>query len=251
MGSRERLVQRQNRHLGAELRGDRAVAADEPGGPSEPRLRRAARDHGRLLRRLPLRRGRLPARPLARRGADLDDLTRDADGAHVGHHVPERPCPAPPPSRRARRGGGRAGDPVLARVARPADERRLLEQHRPSPRGGDGADLPAVRLVRRLPRRDDADVQRPRRPRPPTRADGAVVARGGVHTGDQRPRLRPRGLAAHSRRRSPLVRHLAEGAGQRPDGRAADQSLCDGREPLAPRTDVAPCRDGARPVLSP
>ena len=160
LGGRRGVVQRPDRHLGPELRRARPVAADAP-GPPEPRVRRAAGDPRRLLLGRLLDGRRLPARAHARRGRDLDE--RDQPGHQPERRRPdaERPRLAPPAADRARRGRDRPQGRLLARVVGAPGERRVLAPVPPPPRDGDGADLPAGRLVRsRTPARTCARSRR-------------------------------------------------------------------------------------------
>ena len=91
LGGRRGVVQRPHRHVGAQLRRARPVAAAARGAP-EPRVRRAAGDPRRLLLGRLLDGWRLPARAHAGRRRPLDERDQPDHRPERARPDPERPC---------------------------------------------------------------------------------------------------------------------------------------------------------------
>ena len=171
------VVERADRHLGAQLRRPRPVAARPPAAP-ERAVHRAAGDSRRLLLGRLLDRRRVPARADARGGRAVVER-------HLAHHRlggagrrPQRPDLRPPAADRARRGDDRPQGRLLAALVGAPGERRVLAVVPASPGARQRADLPAGRLVRPVLGLAPAVVRGNPRRRPEPRPDRALVARG-------------------------------------------------------------------------
>ena len=149
VGRGRAVVQRADRHLGAELRRGDPVAARPP-RPSESPVHRAARDPRRLLLGRVLHRRGVPARADARGGRPLGQRDGADHGCERRRPDPQRARPPAPAADRPRRGHDRAQGRLLAALVGAPDERRLLAAVQAPPGDRERADLPAGRLVRSL-----------------------------------------------------------------------------------------------------